>query len=207
MRENSRHGDGLISSGITVTKCLIGINIAIYLVMSMRGNLQDTSYMIRCGALWVPYVTEGEYYRLLAPVFMHFSFIHIFNNMLLLFFMGDVLEAQIGKLRFLLLYLFTGIFGNMVTCGYELLTGDFAVSAGASGAITGVLGALLILLVLHHGSLSYLTGPRMAFFVFYTLAGGLASSTTNNAAHIGGLIGGVIFMCILLLLPHKKDTL
>ena len=204
MQEKSRQGDRLISPGITVTKCLIGINIAVYLMMSIQGDLQDTSYMIRAGALWVPYVTQGQYYRLLTPVFMHFSFIHIFNNMLLLLFMGDVLEEQIGKLKFLLLYLFTGIFGNMITCGYELFTGDFAVSAGASGAITGVLGALLVLLAVHHGSLSYLTGPRMAFFVFYTLASGLASSTTNNAAHIGGLIGGVLFMGVLLTLPHRK---
>ena len=205
MNEDRRTVDELISPGITVTKGLIVLNVVIYVVLSVCGDPQDTAFMLRSGALWTPYVMESHaYYRLLTAVFMHFSFIHLFNNMLLLFFMGDVLETQIGKMKFLLLYLFSGVCGNVITCGYEFFTGDYAVSAGASGAITGVLGALLILLVLHHGSLSYLTGPRMAFFVFYTLASGLSSATTNNAAHIGGLIGGALFMGILLILPHRR---
>ena len=198
MSSGYQQDNRVVSGGVTVTKILVVVNVAVFAVLALRGDTQDTSYMLRSGALWLPSVLENhEYYRLLTPVFLHFSFSHLFNNMLLLFFMGDVLEDEIGRIRFLLIYLLTGIAGNVITLVLQMRTGEYSLSAGASGAVFGVLGALLCLLILNRGQVSYLTGGRMIFFVLYSLYTGFTSSGVNNAAHVGGLLAGFILMFFL----------
>ena len=197
MSRGYQYRDDTVTSGVTVTKVLVVINVIVYVILAARGDTQDTEYMFRCGALWVPSVLEDlEIYRLLTSAFLHFSFLHLFNNMLLLFFMGDVLEDAVGGIRFLIVYLLSGIAGNLITLLLEVHTGEYSLSAGASGAVFGVLGALLCLLILNRGRVSYLTGGRIAFFVLYSLFTGFTSSGVNNAAHVGGLLAGFVLALI-----------
>ena len=184
----------LVSGEITVTKILIALNIIVFFYLMVIGNPGDAVFMMEHGALWVPALLEkGEYYRILCPIFMHFSVAHLFNNMLLLFFMGDVLEREFGKGKFLLFYLLTGVFGNLLSAAVESISGDYAVSAGASGAVFGVLGGLLYLILKNHGKLYYMTWKRMLFFIGYSLFAGYTSGGINNAAHFGGLVSGFLF--------------
>lgn len=183
----------LVSGEITVTKILIAINIIAFFYLMVIGDPGDAEFMMKHGALWVPaFLEKREYYRILCPIFMHFSVAHLFNNMLLLFFMGDVLEREFGKLKFLLFYLLTGICGNLLSVLLESLSGDYAVSAGASGAVFGVLGGLLYLILKNRGKLYYMTWRRMLFFIGYSLFAGYTSGGINNAVHFGGLLSGFL---------------
>ncbi len=183
----------LVSSEITVTKLLIALNTIVFFYLMVIGNPGDAVFMMEHGALWVPsFLEKGEYYRILRPIFMHFSVAHLFNNMLLLFFMADVLEREFGKLKFLLFYLMTGICGNLLSVLIERISGDYAVSAGASGAVFGVLGGLLYLILKNRGKLYYMTWRRMIFFIGYSLFAGYTSGGINNAAHFGGLLSGFL---------------
>lgn len=183
----------LVSGEITVTKILIAINTIAFFYLMVIGDPGDAEFMMKHGALWVPaFLEKREYYRILCPIFMHFSVAHLFNNMLLLFFMGDVLEREFGKLKFLLFYLLTGIWGNLLSVLLEGLSGDYAVSAGASGAVFGVLGGLLYLILKNRGKLYYMTWRRMLFFIGYSLFAGYTSGGINNAAHFGGLLSGFL---------------
>lgn len=184
----------LVSGEITVTKILIAINTIVFFYLMVIGDPGDAEFMMKHGALWVPsFLEKGEYYRIFCPIFMHFSAAHLFNNMLLLFFMGDVLEREFGKGKFLLFYLLTGICGNLLSVVTESISGDYAISAGASGAVFGVLGGLLYLILKNHGKLYYMTWRRMLFFIGYSLFAGYTSGGINNAAHFGGLVSGFLF--------------
>lgn len=182
-----------VSSGFTMTKLIIVLNVVIFLILELIGSTQDAQFMVDHGAMWTPYVLEDhEYYRLVTSQFLHFGFMHLFNNMLLFWFMGDVLEQMFGKIRFVIFYLLTGICGNLLTLAFEMKTGDYAVSAGASGAIFGVLGGLLYLVIHFHGRVSYMSTGRLIFFIVYSLFAGYTSGGVNNMAHLGGLLSGFV---------------
>jgi rhomboid protease GluP len=202
----SRRGSyARVNRGFTMTKLLIAVNVIVFLVLSIWGNTQDAQFMADHGALWTPYVLQyHEYYRLVTSQFLHFGFMHLFNNMLLLYFMGDVLEQIFGKAKFLIFYLLTGVCGNLLTMLYEQSTGSYAVSAGASGAIFGVLGGLLFLILKYHGRVSYMSTGQLVFFIVYSLVAGYTSGGVNNMAHLGGLIGGFLLSPLFCAVDFKK---
>lgn len=84
--------------------------------------------------------------------------------------------------------------------GYELLTRDYYTSVGASGAVFGVEGALLMLVILYHGRLEYMTAGRLIFAIVFSLYCGLTSTNVNNAAHIGGILMGFAVMAVIAIL-------
>ncbi len=195
----------LVSAKMTVTKMLVAVNVFVFCYLMVAGDPGDAAFMMKHGALFVPVILQGgEYYRLICPIFLHFSAAHLFNNMLLLFFMGDVLEREFGKIKFLIFYLLTGICGNLLSVFAESMSGDYAVSAGASGAVFGVLGGLLYLILKNQGSLYYMTWRRMIFFIGYSLFAGYTSGGINNAAHLGGLLSGFV-LAILFSLGGKSQ--
>ena len=202
---NQKNSNDLISPGVTATKILIAINVIIFFYLMVLGDPEDAEFMMKHGALWTPAVLGGgQYYRIIFPIFMHFSVAHLFNNMLLLFFMGDVLEREFGKVKFLLFYMLTGICGNLLSILLESISGSYAVSAGASGAVFGVLGGLLYLILKNHGQLYYMTWKRMLFFIGYSLFAGYTSGEINNAAHLGGLVSG--FLLAILFSFRKVES-
>ena len=114
---------------------MVVINIVVFIVLEIMGSTTDTLFMVRHGAMYEPLVTQqGEYYRLFTCMFLHFGVQHLFYNMLLLIFVGDMLEKVAGKVRYLFIYLGGGLMGNVLSMAVAERTGNFAVSAGASGA-------------------------------------------------------------------------
>ncbi len=187
--------------------CTIGlviINVVIFFALSFRGMTEDTLYMLENGAMFVPYVLEyGEYYRMVTSIFLHFGFDHLLNNMVSLGFLGWYLEAEVGKIKFLLIYFFSGIAGNVLSTVWEIYTGDYAVSAGASGAVFGIIGALVYIAMRNHGRIGDLAGRGLVIMAAISLYHGFTSTGVDNLAHIGGFLGG-IFTAILLYRKKKR---
>ena len=128
----------------TATAVLIVVNISIFFIFALIGKAEDVLFMKQYGAMYEPYVMEGhEYYRLLTSIFLHFGIEHLLSNMVMLGALGMNLEPEIGRLRFLLVYFVSGIGGNICSLLINVSFGEVVVSAGASGAVFGLTGALL----------------------------------------------------------------
>ena len=181
-----------------VNRLLMAANVIFFLYLEIAGSSEDAFFMYAKGAMLAPAVLEGkEYYRLVTAMFMHFGISHLLNNMVLLGALGWNLELEVGKVRFVIIYLISGIGGNVLSLYHGLSTETYAVSAGASGAIFGLMGALLYVVIANRGRLGRLSGKGLLFMVALSLYFGLTSSGVDNWAHIGGLISGFILAVIL----------
>lgn len=180
------------------TTALIIINAAVFLILSVSGNTEDMYFMLEHGAVYEPFVVQGhEFYRLFTSMFLHFGIDHLLNNMVLLGALGWNLEMEIGKVRFLAVYLVSGIGGNIFSLYHGVRAQEYAVSAGASGAVFGLMGALLYVVIANRGRLGRLSGRGMMFMVALSLYFGITSSGVDNLAHIGGLVCGFVLAFIL----------
>ena len=187
------------------TVILIAANAAVFFILSMFGDTEDAVFMMRHGAMYGYLVThDHEYYRLFTCLFLHFGIQHLLNNMVILGALGWNLERETGKIRFLLIYFGSGLFGNAVSLIFHGAAREHTVSAGASGAVFGLMGALLWVVIANHGRLGRLSGRGMLFMVALSLYFGLSSSGVDNYAHIGGLVCG--FLLALLLYRKRRDT-
>ncbi len=180
------------------TTVIIVINVAVFLILSLFGDTEDAVFMLQQGAMYEPMVTQQhEFYRIFTSMFLHFGITHLLNNMVLLGALGWNLELEIGKMRFLIIYLVSGIGGNLLSLYFGISAETYAVSAGASGAIFGLMGALLYVVIANRGRLGRLSGRGMLFMVILSLYFGFTSSGVDNWAHIGGLITGFVMAVIL----------
>lgn len=187
-----------------VTVILILINVLVFLVSDLTGYSQDVMHMLDLGAAYTPLITEGgEVYRLFTSMFLHFGIAHLLNNMLVLFVLGSRLERAAGKIRFLVIYLLGGVAGNVISLLLELDSGDYSVSAGASGAVFAVMGAMIYIVVRNRGWLEDLSWRQIVVMALFSLYFGFASSGVDNAAHVGGLISGGI-LAVILYHPRRR---
>ena len=187
----------------TVTVTLVALNILIFFA-----SLLFPEQLHDAGVLNVHLVLEaGELRRLLTATFLHADFMHLFSNMVLLFYLGGVVERNLGHILFALLYLVSGITGNVLTLVYEVYQRASWESIGASGAVFGVMGAMLVLLLKlpkqRRSGTSLLT--RVAFMIAYSLFMGMRSSTVNNIAHVGGLLTGMFLAFVMTWRKERLD--
>lgn len=186
------------------TVALIVINVAVFFIMSLFGNTEDVMFMLEHGAMFEPLITEDhEYYRIITSMFLHFGIEHLLNNMVILGALGWNLELETGKIRFLIIYLVSGIGGNLLSLYIGVSSAEYAVSAGASGAIFGLMGALLYVAARNRGRMGRISGKGVLFMIALSLYFGITSSGVDNAAHIGGLLCGFILAVILY---RKKNS-
>ena len=187
-----------------VTVALILINVLVFIAVELTGTSQNAWHVLDYGAAYTPYIVQnGEVYRLFTSMFMHFGIEHLVNNMLVLFVLGSRLEQVIGKLRFLFIYLAGGIAGNIFSLILELRNQDFSVSAGASGAVFAVMGAMIYVVIRNKGWLGDLSMRQILVMAAFSLYFGFTSSGVDNAAHIGGMIAGFV-LAVLIWHPRKK---
>lgn len=189
-----------------VTASLIIVNIIVFLVVDFTGGSENTAHMIRCGAAYTPLIIEdGEWYRLVTAIFLHFGINHLLNNMVVLGVLGERLEALMNRFSYVLLYFIAGIGGNLLSMALEMRSGEYAASAGASGAVFGMMGAILYILIRNRGTVLDLSMKRMLIMVGLSVYLGFADAGVDNAAHIGGLICGFA-AAVILYHPKKKVT-
>ncbi len=181
-----------------VNTVIIALNILIFLWLSITGNTLDVQFMYTHGAsYWPAIIYKHEYYRLLTCTFLHFGFTHLLNNMLVLAFIGDNLERALGNTRYALLYLISAIGSSAISVAWNIYTGSRTVSAGASGAIFGVVGALVVILIRNHGRLEDLSTRQLVLFALFSVYHGIASAGIDNAAHISGFAIGALLALVI----------
>jgi membrane associated rhomboid family serine protease len=193
MRQRTKVVQGPVGAGgqfgaFPATMVLIAINVVAYLieVASGGGGFEiGTTKFVLDFSLFGPFVAEGEWYRLLTSGFLHASILHIGFNMVLLYFLGRLLEPALGTPRFLVLYfvsLLAGSFGVM-------LLDPNALTLGASGAIFGLAGATFIIA---RGRGMEMIARQIGILIIFNLFITLGSRDISIGAHGGGLVGGVI---------------
>lgn len=180
------------------TVMLIVINTVIFFGLSFLGMTENAGFMLQHGAMYAPDIVDGgKYYELFTSMFLHFGFQHLMSNMISLGVMGYQLEAVIGKMRYLLIYLISGIGGNLLSLAVDMHKGAYAVSAGASGAIFGIIGALLYITIRNYGRVGSVSERGILFMIVITLYYGFSNTGVDNFAHIGGLLTGFLMAVIL----------
>lgn len=165
------------------------INIILFMLCTFEGNL-----LYNKGGL-SPYCffEEKEYYRLLTSMFLHGDIHHIVNNMLLLCGMGAMIEKEAGHLTYGAVYFASGFVGNLVSLWYKVYVGEYSVlSIGASGAVFGLVGLLLILAMLPNVNIPNASPVRTLLVIGYSIYCGMGESSIDNAAHIGGVVCGIL---------------
>lgn len=167
---------------------LVAINVIVFLICTFSGNL-----LYNKGELDAVSVLAGRQYgRVVWAMFLHAGIEHLFNNMVILFFLGAMIEKTTGHIQFLTLYFLSGIGGNLCSLLVKLLQMDYSASVGASGAIFGLDGVLLAWILLDRQSMPDVTPKRVILMIALSLYSGFSAQNIDNAAHVGGLVTGFL---------------
>lgn len=195
-----------------VNTIIIAVNVVFFLILHYSSLFGGEEQMVEKGALsWYYVLEQKEYYRVITSMFMHSGWSHLFNNMLVLLFVGDNLERAAGKLRYLFIYFGAGILAGSTSISYNMwkdygqlsLEGS-TLSIGASGAIFGIVGAVLYIVIINRGRLEDINTRQMILFVIFSLYGGVSNVRIDQAAHIGGFISGILLAALLYRRPKEK---
>ena len=168
-----------------VTYGIIALCVIVFILM---GGSTNNRILLAFGANLGLLVKQGEIYRLLTCMFVHIGIIHLLVNMYSLYVIGPQVESFYGKIKYLIIYLISGICGSILSIGFH----DNIISAGASGAIFGLLGAILYFGYRYRAYLGQAIKSQVIPIIVINLIIGFTSSGIDNAAHIGGLLGGVL---------------
>lgn len=171
-----------------ITVSLIIINVIVFILMYILGkDSQDAFTLIKFGAFQKDLILGGEYYRLITSAFLHIGIFHLLFNCYALYVIGRQLESFLGKIKFLIIYLVSALCGSLMSMIFPI-----SISAGASGAIFGLLGSLLYFGYNYRVYLGTVLKSQIIPLILINLIFGFMVSGINNAAHIGGLIGGIL---------------
>ena len=198
-----------------VTLGLLVLNIVGYIFCTQMGEVVYTIGSMNAEKILVAH----EYYRFLTSVFLHADIEHLVSNMIFLFGLGQMVEQVTGHISFSIVYLLSGFGGSIFSILYAVLTGKIYDAVGASGAIFGLVGALFILVVARDlkrrshsqgtveildqrgrqmpGAYESVSVGRIIFAVVYMIYSGSRAAGVDNAAHVGGLLCGIMIMAVI----------
>lgn len=183
-----------------ISGVLVAINVIVYILgiffgagLYERGNLNAVDVLI-----------NGEYGRILWSIFLHGGIQHLFNNMLILYFLGAMIEKELGHLCYLLLYLLSGIGGNLLSLYVKVIENQLSSSIGASGAVFGLDGVLLAMVLFAGRRMPSVTPGRVLAMIALSLYNGFSGHNIDNAAHVGGLITGYLSACVVCFLQRRR---
>ncbi|MHA6910418.1 rhomboid family intramembrane serine protease [Ralstonia pseudosolanacearum] len=189
-----------------LTYALIVLNVLAWLAtLVLGGNPLQTpiDVLFSLGGNAAFEVQQGEWWRLLSATFLHAGVLHLAINMVGLYATGVAVERIYGPVAYLLIYLGAGLLGSALSLSFAA---QHAIGVGASGAVFGVAGAWLVAIRQYRGQMPETLSKRLltqiGLFVLYSLVQGLTKPGVDNAAHVGGLIGGCLLACIL---PARLD--
>mgnify|MGYP001247226556 FL=1 len=183
------------------------INIVVFLLLEKNGSTTNTEYMLDHGAMFWPLViARKEYYRLFTYMFLHFGVRHLANNMIILAFIGDNLERATGKIRYLIIYLGSGVIAGAASMEYNMLQNNNVVAVGASGAIFGVVGSMLYIVIVNKGRLEDISTGQLILFAILSIYSGFSNQEIDNVAHIAGFISGMLIAALIYRKPKKREV-
>ena len=187
-----------------ITYSIIAINVIIFILETLAWWSTDNLVAFNFWACYTP-VISLQPRRLFTAMFLHFGIIHLAMNMLALYNIWPAIEKIFWKRKYLLIYLFSGIAGNLAVFGVESITGDYSLSAWASGAIFWILWAYLAITVaLSKGNKWKFDSNQVISTIIYALAPWFFISWISLTAHIWGLVGWFIISYILIIITKKK---
>lgn len=214
----------------SVTLAILAVNIIGYILCTQMGEVVYNIGSMNAEKILV----DGQYYRLVTSMFLHADIEHIVSNMIYLVGLGQMIEQMIGHIRFAVLYLLSGLGAGVFSMLYAILTGDIYDAVGASGAVFGLIGALFILLVIRDfrrrahrrthgvngmpgradisdghdrampGGYESISVGKMVFVVAYMIYAGTRAERVDNAAHVGGLVCGLLIMAVMNLIKTRR---
>lgn len=172
-----------------VTQAVVAIQVIVFLIMTIAGGSTNSSVLIEFGARVSVLIQDGQWWRLITPVFLHIGLMHLAVNSVTVYFIGTQIEMLFGHWRFAIIYFVTAITGNVASFVFLPNT----ISAGASTAIFGLFGAFLMLGESFRNNL-YIRAMSRQFLIFVVmnLAFDLFSPGIDIYGHIGGLFGGFL---------------
>lgn len=183
-----------------VSGILVAANAIVYLICTFTGNLLYNIGELDAAAV----LLRREYGRIIYSMFLHAGIEHLFNNMVILFFLGAMIEKVTGHIQLLLIYLLSGIGANICSLLYKVMTMDSMASVGASGAIFGLDGVLLAWILLDRQAMPDVTPRRVLLMIVLSLYSGFTAHNIDNAAHVGGLLTGFAAGALLCALRRRK---
>ena len=178
-----------------------------FIILVAGGDAGDASYMISKGASYGPYIFENyQFWRLVTNMFMHFSASHLLGNMVYLGIAGYSIERAAGHWKYLALYMLSGFGASVISAAYYYMTGQNTVSAGASGAVYGLIGAAVYLMIKNRGRMRpgmlWLRIGVILIFLFYS---NFINSGIDAVAHAAGFVFGIL-LSFVFLSGKKRNT-
>ncbi|WP_438349770.1 rhomboid family intramembrane serine protease [Paenibacillus sp. FA6] len=183
-----------------VTTLLLLANIIMFLVLSLNGGSTEKETLYRFGAL----VNGGEAWRYVTSMFLHNGFEHLLFNSFALLVFAPPLERLMGWWRYTLLYVLSGIVGNILSTAYYTQIGTNMISVGASGAIYGVYGALLYIAVFQRKIIDESSRKTLYAMLMIGIVYSFIAPNVNLMAHFGGMIGGFFVYGLMIRLIKKR---
>ena len=181
-----------------MTIVIVAINVIVHLIMSAGGATENALYMASNGAMYPDFLTYNhQWWRIITSMFLHFNITHLMNNMIIFYCIGSRFENVIGHWKMPVTYLISGVGGGLLSYAIMMITGDYAVSAGASGAVFGMIGGLLWIVISQKGNVEGMTTRGMGVMLILSLYFGFTTAGVDNWCHIGGLLCG-FFMAMIL---------
>ena len=174
---------------------LIFINLFYFLLLELNGGSDNWLTLVYWGAKEGVSISRGEYWRLITPIFMHIGFFHLVSNTIALIIFGPIMEKVLGPYKFLIIYLITGVWGNIAS-----FLSSYAIGAGASGALFGLAGSYAAYLYINRGNLGNWGREALiglGWIVGINLIFGFTMNGIDNSAHLGGLVSGWVIGILL----------
>lgn len=181
-----------------MTYLFLGIQIFLFLLMTIDGGSENGYTLLKYGAKYGPSIAAGEWWRFIMPMFLHIGALHLIVNSVTLYFLGTQLEGVFGHTRFTIIYLLSGIAGNVASFAFSP-----SLSAGASTSLFGLFGCYLMLAQTFKGSpMIQAMAKNFMILIVLNLVTGILSSGVDNYGHVGGLIGGFL-IAVAVSVPRK----
>lgn len=182
---------------IPITLILVSVNIIVFLTGLIVGDA-----FIKSGNMDPMMIKGGEYYRLVTPMFLHAGVDHLFSNMILLYFLGEIIESKVGSVKYAVIYMLSGLIGNVVSYLYSFYYGGYT-SIGASGAVFGLIGAFVVLVIKKYKGIN-VPKTRLILMIAYSIYSSF-SANVDFAAHLGGLMAGILITFIITMGGKKHE--
>ena len=217
--EDSNEDKGLIEKIKAIPLCtslLILANVIYFIFLEINGSTLEAKYMLDYGASNPEKVINGgEYYRLFTSMFMHFGLEHLLCNMFMLAILGSKIEKKIKSIRFLFMYISTGLIAGIISCSFLINDSAEAVGAGASGAIFGMLGVYIIVsmvelmtMPIEKRAQAFKSGVSRVFIILIlTLSEAFVDRDVDVVAHVSGFISGIIIARLWFLVGTGREYL